>query len=181
MKKDKIAREVNKEKFMYFNKEDIKKAAHQSNQDQREMMELTPCDCLECRLRKSAKEPIQPPPPNWWERLKKYLGLSVLIIAVIFLGGCTPDKGVSVTTKSSGWTTSTLELEYTTSTVKIINIDEILSEMSTENVYKVWDESGMSTQVHYRAYAELKKRRYWEEKDLREIKESFEILDKYSN
>jgi len=55
------------------------------------------------------------------------------------------------------------------------------TDMSTENVSKVYDETSILTNINSKAFAELNKRKYFEVGKLKKEREALEIYNKYKN
>jgi len=53
--------------------------------------------------------------------------------------------------------------------------------MSTEDVYKVYDETSILTEINSKAFKELQKRKYFEQGKLKKEREALEIYNKYKN
>jgi len=49
----------------------------------------------------------------------------------------------------------------------------------TENVYKIWSETSLTTDIHDKAFKELDKRGYWDLKHQQSEIEAIEIYNKY--
>jgi len=58
----------------HFTEEDLLKAAHYSNQEQRKVMGLAECDCWECEMRRNATKPFEKPCEcKGWRRILHWL------------------------------------------------------------------------------------------------------------
>ena len=55
------------------------------------------------------------------------------------------------------------------------------TSMSTEDVYKVYDETSILTEINSKAFKELQKRKYFEQGKLKKEKKALEIYNKYKN
>jgi len=55
------------------------------------------------------------------------------------------------------------------------------TSMSTEDVYKVYDETSILTEINSKAFKELQKRKYFEQGKLKKEREALEIYNKYKN
>ena len=62
--------------------------------------------------------------------------------------------------------------------VKIDKCKEF-DNISTENIYKIWDETSMVTDVHSCAYRKLNEREYWDKEREKDEEEAVKILNKY--
>jgi len=55
------------------------------------------------------------------------------------------------------------------------------SNISTKNVYKIWRETSIGTDISSLAHQELTKRGYWDKDKEEEKKKAIEIFNKYNN
>ena len=67
--------------------------------------------------------------------------------------------------------------DFHSNSIRIKNTNTIKS-ISTEKLYKIWDETNL-TDIHYEAYRELDKRGYWDEERRKDEIEAEKILNNY--
>ena len=68
--------------------------------------------------------------------------------------------------------------DFHSNSIRIKNTNTIKS-ISTEKLYKIWDETDVGTDIHYESYRELDKRGYWDEERRKEEIEAEKILNNY--
>ncbi len=69
-----------------------------------------------------------------------------------------------------------LSKRYTTEN---INYKKEFKALSTEDLYKVWNETSIGTDIHHLAWKELDNRGYWDKKRNKNELEAIEIVNKY--
>jgi ABC-type glutathione transport system ATPase component len=102
--------------------------------------------------------------------------LILITLTVILISGC---GKVNLGNYIETITANTTTVSYVTDTTTLINI--AILEMSDENLYKVFNETRLSTDINNKVWKELKRRGYWDKDEKEDEQKAIEVLNKYSN
>jgi hypothetical protein len=102
--------------------------------------------------------------------------LILITLTVILISGC---GKVNLGNYIETITANTTTVSYVTDTTTLINI--AILEMPDENLYKVFNETRLSTDINNKVWKELKRRGYWGKDEKEDEQKAIEVFNKYSN
>ena len=98
------------------------------------------------------------------------ISVIILFIIIMFLANIMIEKSINSSDSSKN--------NYSISSKENKSYD--FTNISTENVYKIYNKTSIITKIHSEAFKELDKRGYWDEEEKQEEKEAQEIYNKYA-